>query len=54
MGADAFANEDGVFEIEIRPWTRKDGTQNSTRKIRIEGLDPEQKIDIEIMEGRDR
>lgn len=53
MGCDAYANDDGVFEIEVRDYDDIMG-DFGTRIIRIEGLRPRHKIDIEITEGEPR
>jgi hypothetical protein len=49
MGADAFADENGVFEITVSSWTT-----HREQTIRFEGLIPHEKISIEIGEGRGR
>lgn len=52
MGCDAFASEKGVLVIEIRDYERPERFR--PRVVRIEGLNPEHQIQIEILEGRPR
>ena len=56
MGCDAFANKDGVFEIVISDYETGSLSrpQFMPRRIRIEGLRSEHRIDIEIVEGEER
>ena len=59
MGCDAYANKDGVFEIEVRDYGNKDENGKKiptfpTRIIRIENLKPFHRIDFEILEGDER
>ena len=55
MGCDAYANKSGVFEIKVRNYEDLNpNVLDFQRVIRVEGLNPEQKIFIEITEGRDR
>ncbi len=56
MGCDAFANENGVFEIEVRDHENAGGRplKFQLRTIRIEGLPPGHSIAIEVTEGEER
>lgn len=56
MGCDAFANENGVFEIEIRDYDNADGKypRFQPRVVRVEGLPPGHPIGLEVLEGSER
>lgn len=56
MGCDAFANKNGVFEIEVRDYERDANGQMHfyPKRIRLVGLKPEHPLAIEIIEGEHR
>ncbi len=51
MGADAFADDKGEFVIEVRAWRTENCTFPPQQQIVFTGLEPRQKIDIEILKG---
>ncbi len=54
MGCDGYANDDGVFEIEIRDYESMTQPRFDPKIIRVEGLRPRHKIAIEVVLGDER
>ena len=53
MGCDASANEEGIFEMDIHSYANPDD-KTKQRYVVITGMEPNEKIAIEILEGDER